>query len=362
VLERSKESDLTRRLRVNNISVVDLPTVPKGPIKPNMPLNVMGGLVVGLLLGVGAAMGRGLLDRTVKTPDDVEQLLKATFLGLIPEIDESTLGPAPGKRKRRQQVIAPELIVHTNPMSGIAEASRSVRTNLIFTTPDRPYRVLLVTSSGPSEGKTTVACCVSVAMAQAGKRVLLIDCDLRRPRIHRIFHVTGQESGGLTTALLDESHEDCAVQTEVPNLYVIPAGPIPPNPSELLHSERFKTFLNHMKERYDQIILDSPPLVAVTDATILSTIVDGTMVVVRAFKTSKDLAKHANRILSDVGARMAGVVLNAVNLHKDEYRYRYQYYRRDAYYSQTPGSGPADGSSGSATASSSSDASAAPPN
>lgn len=342
VLERSKESDLTRRLRVNNISIIDMPSVPKGPVKPNMPLNLAGGIVLGVLLGLGAAMGRGVLDRTVKTPDDVEQVLGATFLGLIPEIDESLLS---NKRKRRQTSAGPELIVHTDPMSGIAEASRSLRTNLIFTSPDKPYRVLLVTSAGPSEGKTTVACCVSVAMAQAGKRVVLIDCDLRRPRIHRIFNVSGK-TGGLTSALLDGKFEEAVLPTEVPNLFVVPAGPIPPNPSEILHSDRFRAFLETMKGKYDQLILDSPPLVAVTDATVLSTIVDGTLVVVRAFKTSKELVKHARRILGDVGARVAGVVLNAVNLSKDEYKYSYHYYRRDAYYSQQAPTAPAESADG----------------
>jgi len=343
LLERSKESDLTRRLRVNNVSIVDAPVVPKAPIKPNLPLNVGGGIVIGLVLGALAAVGRGMLDRTVKTPSDIEQTLRATFLGLIPEIDDRSAGPRLGGRKRgqAQQQGAPELIMHENPMSGVAEASRSVRTNLMFMAPDKPYRTLLVTSAGPSEGKTTIACCIATAMAQAGKRVLLIDCDLGRPRVHRIFRRGGRDMGpGLTTALLEEGvEEQLPVETEVPNLWVVPAGPIPPNPSELLHSERFRALLGRMNERFDQVILDSPPLVAVTDATILSTIVDGTVMVVRAFKTRKDLAEHGLRLLSDVGANLAGVVLNAVNLSKDEYKYSYYYYYRRGNYYANPAEG-----------------------
>lgn len=329
VLERSKESDMTRRLGVNNVSIVDDPVVPKGPIKPNVPLNVAGGILVGLLLGIAAAYGRGLLDRTVKTPDDVE-VLDATFLGLLPEIDSKA---APAKRRRGAATPAaqPELMVHHTPLSGTAEAARAVRTNLLFMAPDKPFRTLLITSAGPSEGKTTVACCVATAMAQAGKRVLLIDADLRRPRIHRVFGGRGMAQG-LTSALLDDQFADVSIKTQVPNLNVIAAGPLPPNPSELLQSERFRAYLKKMSERYDQVILDSPPIVAVTDAVILSTTVDATVVVVRAFKTSKDLAKHALRQLRDVSANIAGVVLNAVNLSKDEYRYSYQYYRRDNYY------------------------------
>ena len=360
ILERSKESDLTRRLRVNNISIVDYPSVPTGAVRPNVPANVAVGLLFGLVLGVGAAFGRNLLDRTVKTPEDVEQVTHATFLGLIPEIDSTLDVTAKGAARRRRRGVDPvagrELIVHAHPMSGTAEAARSVRTNLLFTTPDKPYRTLLVTSSGPSEGKTTVACCVAVAMAQANRRVVLVDCDLRRPRIHRIFPECKTENRpGLTSALLDESITDCAVATEVPNLWVVAAGPIPPNPSELLHSERFKAFLNKLKSQYDLVVLDSPPLVAVTDATILSTIVDGTLLVVRAAKTSKDLARHASRILADVGAHMAGVVLNAVNLERSEYKYSYLYYRRGNYYtsntnqdrqSEGPGGFDGDGTAG----------------
>jgi capsular exopolysaccharide synthesis family protein len=238
-------------------------------------------------------------------------------------------------------------------MSGIAEASRSIRTNLLFMAPDKPYRTLLVTSSGPSEGKTTVATCIATAMAQSGKRVLLIDCDLRRPRMHKVFRPRGSDVGpGLTGALLEDA-QDPVLSTEVPNLSFIPAGAIPPNPSELLQSERFKAFLAKMLARFDQIILDSPPVVAVTDAVILSTVVDGTVMVVRAYKTGKDLAKHGIRLLRDVGANVAGIVLNSVNMQRDEYQYSYHYYRRDAYYSLPQadagdsGGAPASASSGS---------------
>jgi capsular exopolysaccharide synthesis family protein len=227
----------------------------------------------------------------------------------------------------------PELIVHDFRMSGIAEAARTIRTNLLFMAPDRPFRTLLVTSAGPAEGKTTVACFVAIAMAQAGQRVVIVDCDLRKPRLHRIF---GKDSKvGVTTALLSEDIDDAILPTEVPNLSVIPAGPIPPNPAEILHSERFKAFLAQIQGRFDRVIIDSPPIVPVTDGVVLSTLVDGTILVVRAFKTTKDLARHALRSLLDVGANMAGTVLNAVNLNRGEYRYsEYYYYRRDGYYGE----------------------------
>lgn len=330
VQEREKESSLARMMRVNNIRVLDRPRIPKSPVRPNVPMNVGAGVAIGLLLGIAAAMARALLDRTLKTPDDIEQRLNVTFLGLIPEIDKVER-KARGKRRHTQTEGQPELVVHDNPMGGIAEAARVVRTNLTFMAPDNPFRRLLVTSAGPAEGKTTFACCIAIAMAQAGKRVVLVDCDLRRPRLHRVFKTGSDE--GLTTALFDESSpEAVAHETKVDNLWVIPAGPTPPNPAELLHSDRFKRFLKELEGRFDRVILDSPPVAVVTDSAVLATQVDGTVLVVRAFKTHKDLATHAVRALQDVGANIAGVVLNAVNLDRAEYKYGYHYYRRDSYY------------------------------
>ncbi|MBK8252453.1 MAG: polysaccharide biosynthesis tyrosine autokinase [Polyangiaceae bacterium] len=331
LLERTKESDLARMLNVNNVRVLDRPRVPRVPVRPNVVLNIGAGILIGLLLGIATAMGRAMLDRTIKTPGDVEQVLGVSFLGLIPELEPSKEA-ALQKARRRGRPISPgrELIVHEMPTSGIAEASRSIRTNILFTAPDKPYKVMLVTSAAMGEGKTTVACCIAIAMAQTGKRVILVDCDLRRPRLHRIFQRPSDV--GLTTALVDEAHEDHIEQSEVPNLSIYVAGPHPPNPAELLQSERFRTVLKRLTGKFDYVILDSPPVLAVTDAAVLSTLVDGVVMVTRAFQTRKELAQHALRRLTDVGAHVAGVVLNAVNLTKDEYKYSYQYYRRGGYY------------------------------
>jgi capsular exopolysaccharide synthesis family protein len=331
VLERTKESDLGRVLRVNNIRVLDRPLVPRTPVRPAVSKNIAVGVFLGLILGIAAALGRGLLDRSVKTPDEVENDLGLPFLGLLPEIEPSVEALSYAKKGKKQKVpprgMGNELIVHERPTSGVAEAARTIRTNLLFMAPDHPYKTLLVTSAGPSEGKTTVATCIAVVMAQAGQRVVLIDCDLRRPRVHRIFRKGS--AVGVTTALLDESIDDCVLDTSVPNLSVIPAGPIPPNPAELLHSAKFKNFLKQVEERFDRIIIDSPPIVPVTDAAVLSTLVDGTVLVIRAFKTTKDLARHAARALSDLGATRAGAVLNAVNFSRHEYKNKYHYYSRD---------------------------------
>jgi capsular exopolysaccharide synthesis family protein len=343
ILERTKESDLARMLRVNNIRTLDRPLIPRAPVRPRVAINIGLGILLGVLLGVAAASARAFLDRTLKTPDDVERDLGVPFLGLIPEIDETSVRYG-RKGKSRRRIRGPdvnrELIVKEYPMSGTAEAARAIRTNLMFMAPDKPYKTILITSGGPAEGKTTVACCIAIAMAQAGQRVILIDCDLRRPRLHRIFNKSNDL--GITARLLEPTKLDDTeeIKTDIPNLSVIPAGPIPPNPSELLHSERFKSLLKMLAGHYDRIIIDSPPIVAVTDATVLSTLVDGTILVAKAFTTRKDLARQALRAIADVGAKTAGTILNAVDLDRHEYKYYYYYYKKDGYYASAPGSAP----------------------
>jgi capsular exopolysaccharide synthesis family protein len=230
-------------------------------------------------------------------------------------------------------------VVHEQPGSSIAEAARAIRTNLMFMAPEQPHATLLVTSPGPGEGKTTVACWTAIAMAQAGQRVVLVDCDLRRPQLHRIFKKSAEV--GVTTALLDGRYEDVIQETDVPNLSVIPSGPIPPNPAELFHNERFKRLLGALAGRFDRVIIDSPPVTVVTDGTVLSTLVDSTILVTRAFSTRKDLGRHAVSSIRAVGGKIAGAVLNAVDFSRLGYRYSY-YYGRDGYYgtgsSKAPGS------------------------
>lgn len=343
VLERSKESDLTRMMRFNNISVVDDARPPSGPVRPIIPLNIALGFALGLGLGIGTAAARELLDRSIKTPDDLEEELGLPFLGLLPlSSDANAQKPSYARRRRRGQVPGgespPELVVHDAPASSIAEAARAVRTNVMFMSPDRPYRKLLVTSASPYEGKTTIACSIAITMAQTGERVLLIDCDLRKPRVHRIFQ--RDNAVGVSSAILNPSVLDGAeLATDVPNLSVLPAGPSVPNPAELLQSASFKRLLESLAARYDRVVIDSPPVAPVTDAAVLSTLVDGTLLVVRAFKTTREVARQALRALRDVGHPPFGVVLNGVDLRSAEYQYKgdyyFYYYRHEGYGSTT---------------------------
>ncbi|MDB4946326.1 MAG: Tyrosine-protein kinase EpsD [Labilithrix sp.] len=339
LLEQLKEADLRRMMNTNNIRLVDPAIEPKEPVAPRVSVNVSIALLVGLVLGLGLAIIREQLDNTLKTPEDVESKLGVTFLGLLPEIAEDEQdGPGgPGNkrvRKQRRRVtseLAPELLVHERPTSGVAEAARSLRTNLMFMNPDHPYRRLLVTSAAPAEGKTTVAVSIAISLAQGGQRVCIMDCDLRRPRLHRIFDRAGDI--GLMNVILGEvTVDDVAKPTIVPNLYCIPCGPIPPNSADVVSSEKFRRLLDDVSARFDRVVLDSPPVIAVTDSAIASTLVDGVIFVVRAFKTSVNLCRGGLRTLQDVDAPIAGAVLNAVNLNRHEYNYyHYYYYKREGY-------------------------------
>jgi len=336
LLEQLKEADLRRMMNTNNIRIVDVATEPKDPIAPRVSVNVGIALLVGLVLGVGLALLREQLDNTLKTPEDVEQRLGVTFLGLLPEIADDDTGDGrkkKGVRKPRRLTteLPPELLVHERPASGLAEAARALRTNLLFMNPDEPYRRLLVTSAAPSEGKTTVATSIAISLAQGGQRVCIVDCDLRRPRLHRIFDRVGDV--GLMNAILGEvSAVDVAKPTVVPNLYSVPCGPIPPHSADVVASEKFARLLDELSANFDRVILDSPPVIAVTDSAIVSTLVDGVVFVVRAFKSSASVCASGLRTLRDVDAPIAGAVLNAVNLNRHEYSYyHYYYYRREGY-------------------------------
>jgi polysaccharide biosynthesis transport protein len=332
VIERSKESNLTRMMRFNNIQTIDAPLVPKAPVSPRVPLNMTLGLIGGLALGLFGAFAREMFDQSVKSPSDIEQELGMTFLGLLPRVGRSTGAGYGGSRResrrRRPKSNEPpriELIVHEDPTSAISEASRGLRTNLSFMSPDKPYRTLLITSAGPSEGKTTVACCLAIAMAQAGHRVLLVDCDLRRPRLHRVFERVNDR--GVTSSLLERSSLEAAIQdTEVPGLRILLSGPACPNPAESLQSKSFQNLLEDMAAGYDRVVLDSPPVGPVTDAVILSTRVDASVLVIRAMTTSRDTVRHARRSLQDVRANLVGAILNAADPNREGYPYYHAHY------------------------------------
>lgn len=217
------------------------------------------------------------------------------------------------------------LIAHNNPKSPIAESFRTLRTNLYSSAAESPVNVLLITSVGPQDGKSVVASNLGVVIAQAGGSVLIVDGDLRNPTMHKMFNL--DNSQGLTSLLLqDLDLKEAAQSTEIDGVWVVPSGPIPPNPSELLVSQKMKTFLEKVSLQYDTVILDAPPVIAVTDASVLAPLVDGVVLVVKAGSSRIDMVKEAKQQLEKVNARIIGVVLNEVKMRGEDYRY-YSYYR-----------------------------------
>ena len=326
VLARTTETNLTRMLRSTHVRQVDTALTPKAPVRPNVPIVVGAGLALGLVLGILVALGLGMVDRRLKTLEDVEAQ-GVTVLGILPRIDEATEGDYNADR---------DLLVHQKPMSTAAECARTIRTNLMFMSPDDPPRALLVTSPTPRDGKTTVATSIAISFAQSGRKVLLIDTDLRRPRLHKAFDVPS--ATGATSVIIGErSLSEATAETVVSGLDVLPCGPIPPNPSELLHGRGFHRLLAEALEAYDRVIFDSPPIGAVTDAAIIAPQVDGVVVVVKANRTTRDGLAATLRQLGGVGATVLGAVVNDVDIQSSTYGGYYQYYRYD-YYGPEPSS------------------------
>ncbi|MFN7135186.1 MAG: polysaccharide biosynthesis tyrosine autokinase, partial [Myxococcales bacterium] len=280
VLKRMKELDLSGLLKSNNIRVLDPAKVSRVPIKPNVRKNIGLAAALGLFAGVALAFLLEYQDRSIKGHADIEAL-GVNFLGLIPSIP----GGEPTRPADR------DLYVMRQPKSTVAECCRTIRTNLLFLGPDKPIRTLVVTSAGPQEGKTTTLINVGMTFAQSGNRVLLIDSDMRRPRLHKSFGVSNEV--GLSTLIVGEGSIDDAIKnTEVPGLFVLPSGPVPPNPAELLHTENFKKITQELTQKFDRVIFDSPPIGAVTDPLVLANQMDGTLLVLKMFRTNKDLAEQ----------------------------------------------------------------------
>jgi capsular exopolysaccharide synthesis family protein len=341
VLERTTETDLTRMFHATHVRLLDRALTPQSRISPNLTNNSAGGVGAGLVLGLALAFLLSRLDRRLKSVADVEGL-GMTVLGILPRIEEGdeaqpVYGRKNGARRRRKpqtdKPVGRDLFVHTHPMSAAAECCRTIRTNLTFMSADNPIRAMVITSASPREGKTTVTTNIAISLAQSGKRVLMVDTDLRRPRIHRAFGVSGAR--GVTSVIVgEEDLMKVVVKTDIPNLDVLPCGPIPPNPSELLHSHRFRGLVEAALEHYDRVIFDSPPLGAVTDAAVLAPQLDAVLLVVKAHSTTRDALQSALRQLRDVGANIAGGVLNDVDPKRKGYGGGdyYYYYRREGYY------------------------------
>lgn len=347
LLQRTAETDLTRLLRTTHVRVVDSALIPKAAISPMVGLNLVGGALGGLLCGLALAFLLHQMDRRIRDVTDVERL-GITILGVFPRVgsggtETSSYGSSRRKRQHEDDVESLDLIVHTHPMSVAAESCRTVRTNLMFMAADSPSKTMVVTSANARDGKTTVATNIAIALAQSGQRVLLVDADLRRPRIHKAFELDNQT--GLTSTLVGErTLAQVTRDVGIDKLSVVTCGPLPPNPAELLHTKQFARLLEEAAAQYDRVIFDSPPLRAVTDAAILAPQCGGALIVVRARATTRDAVISATRSLRDVRANILGGVLNDVEPGRGAEGYfdggYYHYYRSEVYRDESDPAGP----------------------
>ncbi len=313
LIKRFKETSLTEEIKTANIRIIDPAQVPQGPIKPNKRRNILLAVVVGLTLGIGLAFLLEYLDNTIKFPEEVKNYLKIPYLG-----------PVPAYALDGSDEKSHDLVTLHSPKSTASESFRGIRTGILYSSADSAPRVILISSAGPSEGKTVCAANLAVTMAQSGSKVLLMDCDMRRPRIHKVFGMVRDQ--GLSSVLVGKANVgQTIIKSKVENLDILPVGPIPPNPSEMLGSMRMKHLLETLKKSYNRIIIDSPPVTAVTDAVVLAPQADGTLLVVRAGDTPRQIVQNGLAQLQTVNAKILGAVLNGIKTGRDSYYY-YQYY------------------------------------
>ncbi|MFH0925539.1 MAG: polysaccharide biosynthesis tyrosine autokinase [bacterium] len=310
LIKRFKETSIAEGLKNTNIRIIDPAEVPRYPVFPKKKLNILLSLIVGLMGGVGLSFFFEYLDSTIKSKEDVDKHLDMPTLGLIPAF--------PKKIKDEGS----HYLIHHDPKSPITEAYRSIRTNILFSSVDR-LKCLLVTSSISSEGKSTTLVNLGITLAQSKRKTLIVDADLRKPNLHNFL---GKNEIGLSNLLVRVDDLSKVIQeTEIPNLSIITSGPLPPNPSELIDSQRMKDLLVEFRNNFDYVLIDSPPLVSVTDPTILSTLVDATLLIINSKKTNREFIIDGINHLKNVQAKVLGVILNEVTIGHNKYYY-YKYY------------------------------------
>ena len=332
LLTKLKEAGISAGLKSSNIRIVDPAMIPTTPARPAKTRNISLAFLVGLVGGVGLALLREYLDNTVKTPDDVETLSRLPSLAVVPAFEDT--GKSNGRRRLLKSASKNghgtriELVAQHLPKSQMAEAFRALRTALLLSQPDRAPQVILVTSALPREGKTTAAANLAVTLAQLGDKTVLVDADLRKPGIGRLLNLGTGKYAGLSSYLAGASSLDLVIvpHPSIPNLAAIPTGPLPPNPADLLSSHRLADALVELRTKYKFVVIDSPPIMAATDAVILSVQADGVLLVVRSGETPKAAFTRSRDLLVSVKSNLLGVVLNAVDAGAPDYYYSYRYY------------------------------------
>jgi polysaccharide biosynthesis transport protein len=335
LLQKLKEAGVAAGLKSNNFRIVDAARPPTSPIEPNVPRNLLFSIMLGLATGVGLAFLLEGLDNTIRTTEQAQMISGLAPLGMIPLGSKSARdGPNPKRLVIASSKEAVELVTQVRPQSQMAESYRALRTSLLLSNLGAPPRVIMVTSALPQEGKTTTSINVAVVLAQKGVRVLLIDADLRRPSIHKTLGL-GPRSGLSNVLTGSTTLEQSITRTNIlPNLYILPAGTPPPNPAELLASANMRDVLAQLREEYDHVVVDTPPSLSVTDAVVLSPRADAVILVIRSGQTTKQALRRSRDVLASVGAKVIGVLLNAVDLTSPDYYYYYEYQGKYARYYQ----------------------------
>jgi capsular exopolysaccharide synthesis family protein len=314
LMSRAKVTGVTGEYKGTNVQIIDTAEMPRVPVLPDHQRDLTFALMTAFLLAIGLAFGMEYLDSRIKTPDDIKAYLGVPFLGLVPVVQEKDKkGPSP--------------LLERGVPAPFSEAMRALRTAVIFSSAADGTRSVMVTSTAPSEGKTVVSTNLADALAQAEQRTLIVDGDMRRPRVHEVFEMA--QEPGLSNVLVGAVDINTAIRaTGNPFLFVLPAGHVPPNPAELLGSVRYRKLLEQLAKEFDWIIVDAPPVMAVTDAAVVSNGVAGVVFVVGAEMTPRRTAQTALEQLAGARAKVIGAVLNRVNVHRHSYYYA-QYYRKD---------------------------------
>jgi len=321
----------------NNISVAGFAIPDDTPVAPRRLTTVAAALFLSTLFGMGLALFLEYLDDTIRTTEEIETFLHLPALAAIPTIEsipkrKLLLVGAHGETD--EDTSSYELLISADSRSSLAEAYRQLRTSILLSTAGHAPKSLLITSSLPSEGKTTTAANTAISLAQTGAKVLIMDADMRRPRLHSMFNLTNGD--GLSTILSSDSDDNEILSViqkdEASNLNILTSGPIPPNPAELIGSQQMSALLKTLQKHFTHVVVDSPPITSFTDGVLIASMVDGVILVVHAGKSSRQVVRRARQLLQDVGARVFGVVLNNVNLNsQDNYYYYQSYYHRDNY-------------------------------
>ncbi|MFH1006224.1 MAG: polysaccharide biosynthesis tyrosine autokinase [Candidatus Latescibacterota bacterium] len=337
LLEKGEEAKINAATGTGGIKIIERPRKPEEPVPAHSKRNLVLGTLVGLGLGLGIAFALEYMDNTVRTPEDILQTLNLSVMGTIPDMQQISMMRLKGSDKKRRtpagERVDPVLISQQDTKDTVVESYRSLRTNLQFSNVDKALKSLLISSPGPSEGKTLTVANLAISFAEMDKRTLVVDADLRKPRQHKLFGVG--KTPGLTDYLVGTAAlEEVIVPTEVVNLSLIPAGKGSPNTAELLGSNRMSDLIRKLTAEYDMVIYDTPPLIPVTDGALLASKMDGVLLVVKHGGTHKEAAHHAVEILQKVGAPIIGAILNDVEVVRRPgyYRYYSRYYHYYNYY------------------------------